>query len=503
MEIQSWIKDHEFVMGVVVFIIFLVIASNKNNYKRFVTVILDCISAAGNMILNFSESLLGVLSAVEDFFEALTYVLFGNFSPGIRFIMANYIILFASIVSFLTTLWGLEKILDWRLAIVLSFAIQMVLVLMSLYLAQQFFGEPVKRKKIVEYYLKDCYQKCDVPLVPLDEQKDRENSDKKPKSILRKIGFILKKLIFKLSIVPSMIVTIFLVIISSMLTYVYLYDTILDDYVLYKTAYALMEEVEKDTSENIEKLDGYYKNAKIILNGFWEKAKEEDYGGNSLNEFFYYLDGRPLQKVGGDTEEAGEEKRVEEIFQNLEEYIRGMEKEGHVPASNESIVWDQNNVQLTECASKDDIVILARNILDLTLYSSRKLGDIKPSLEQLRRYLVEVEVQSESGKQGVKKIDKKMIQDKVQKIIFKENELYSDVPILKDIDVLVGVNGKQEIQQWKKPIERDYATKYEHYLEMVDTRILVPGRAFDALLNMGNTFLWRMFALSLLRIYSS
>lgn len=482
----SWINNNGSYIEVAVFLVFLMIASNKNNYKRFITVILDCIAAAGHMVLNFSESLLGVLSSVEDFFEALTYVLFGNFSSAIRFIMANYIVLFASIVSFLTTLWGLEKILDWRLAIVLSFAIQMVLVLMSLYLAQQFWGEPVRWKRVVEYYSEDCSPTNDVPHMSSDVQGEKGSSQ-------------INLYTFK-KMAPCLVITIFLVTISSMLTYVYLYDTVLDDYMVYKAAYALMDEVEKDTAENIENLDNYYKCARVILNSYWETANKDGNVGNSLNEIFDYLDGRPFDGVDKNATNNQKTEKAEEIYQNFVEYVRGIKEtssnKNSVSDNDTGAVWDQSHVQSAECVSKDDVIFLVRNILDLKLYSSRELGNVETLLEDLRKYFVKVDTQSESGLQEEKKKDKRAIREKVQEIILYENELYSNVPILQDIQVRVSVNGERKIQNWIKPIKRGYAAKYEHYLEIADARLLVVGRAFDALFNMHNIFLWCMFGLS-------
>ena len=103
----KWIIENNYFIWLGISVIFFSVLANQNNCQRFVQLLFDTISILGKMLLDCSNSLLGILSTVEDFFETLTYVLFGNFSSGIRFIMANYVILFASVVSFLTKFWVL------------------------------------------------------------------------------------------------------------------------------------------------------------------------------------------------------------------------------------------------------------------------------------------------------------------------------------------------------------------------------------------------------------
>ena len=124
----QWIQDNLLVVVLIIIIAFqaFILIRNdnwntKNLWRRLINLLIETLDAVVEFLIDIKRTCLGVLQGCADFFEVLRYILFGNFHSHIWFAVANYTILFASVVSFYTTLNGLRRILNFELALILSF----------------------------------------------------------------------------------------------------------------------------------------------------------------------------------------------------------------------------------------------------------------------------------------------------------------------------------------------------------------------------------------------
>ncbi len=521
--LKSWFEDHRLFLYVLIAALLFLISWDKKHRERLQELIVDIISSAGDAILDIVSSASGVLKAIEDFFEALLYMLFGNFSSGIRFIVANYTILFASIVSFFTTFWGLNRILHSGLALALSFAIQTALLLMALCTFQMCCGEPVKWKKDIFYYRQPEGQSKpeDMNFSSVASMSESTSPEECPNHENEGAGKAVKghgirrffsKLLRKW--IPGLCcgaITLGLAALSSVLTYVYLYDQKLESYVLYKASYDLINQVTEDTAENIEKLQTYFNDSYGTLQALREWASKNEELRNKLEQIIKYLDG---------SEETASENSAS-LLANFDSYINEhadlfteegtdtikplTDWESPFPPMNSAVDWKnlaKNAVMLKEYPGN-----LIKSAMMPQEDQPNGLMSIKTQLEDLRDYLIETEAvweikavadihgNEEETKKDARE-DRKKLRQKIYEVIEMENELYGSLPELQPLKIWTESEGKAA--NWLPPVSWDFASKYNCYLEITEERFLPAGRAFGALsLNWKNhnLFLWVMFGL--------
>lgn len=518
MEISiQWIQENPLILFLIVVIVFLVIMiyggsdRSQDMMERFLETLSGLLEAAGEALIDITNTTLGLLEMWADFFEVLQYILFGNFHSHIRFIVANYTILFASIVSFVTTLFGLCRILNWGLALILSFTIQTALVLTSLSCAQNFSKKLPKCKKIVRYTISG---KKGIPY-----QTDPEYGKGDWKS-----GFIY--LVFFLP----------LIFLSSSLTYVYIYGEKLGDYVLYKTAYVVMTEIEQDADQNQAQIDQYFYSIKEVMSAFQRYLGEEQNRGNDINQLVAYLE---------DTDGTKEESQ--QRLADFEKYLGELKAENSsVNAKNSDANTENSDINRKAFQIADEllfgdsaeglqiqielpqILLLAENAVLLKLYDSSQLKNMNPQLDELRTYLADhalsmenffetekrengngkdskssnTQSKADNGNNGNKEdFDNQRIRELVRELILETQELYRQIPELHDISVWdtapnqTKSTGQRVRILWKNPVKSSFAAKYNRYLEITDSRLTLVSRAFGALTGIRNLFLKFIYGL--------
>jgi hypothetical protein len=518
MEISiQWIQENPLILFLIVVIVFLVIMiyggsdRSQDMMERFLETLSGLLEAAGEALIDITNTTLGLLEMWADFFEVLQYILFGNFHSHIRFIVANYTILFASIVSFVTTLFGLCRILNWGLALILSFTIQTALVLTSLSCAQNFSKKLPKCKKIVRYTISG---KKGIPY-----QTDPEYGKGDWKS-----GFIY--LVFFLP----------LIFLSSSLTYVYIYGEKLGDYVLYKTAYVVMTEIEQDADQNQAQIDQYFYSIKEVMSAFQRYLGEEQNRGNDINQLVAYLE---------DTDGTKEESQ--QRLADFEKYLGELKAENSsVNAKNSDANTENSDINRKAFQIADEllfgdsagglqiqielpqILLLAENAVLLKLYDSSQLKNMNPKLDELRTYLADhalsmenffetekrengngkdskssnTQSKADNGNNGNKEdFDNQRIRELVRELILETQELYRQIPELHDISVWdtapnqTKSTGQRVRMLWKNPVKSSFAAKYNRYLEITDSRLTLVSRAFGALTGIRNLFLKFIYGL--------
>lgn len=518
MEISiQWIQENPLILFLIVVIVFLVIMiyggsdRSQDMMERFLETLSGLLEAAGEALIDITNTTLGLLEMWADFFEVLQYILFGNFHSHIRFIVANYTILFASIVSFVTTLFGLCRILNWGLALILSFTIQTALVLTSLSCAQNFSKKLPKCKKIVRYTISG---KKGIPY-----QTDPEYGKGDWKS-----GFIY--LVFFLP----------LIFLSSSLTYVYIYGEKLGDYVLYKTAYVVMTEIEQDADQNQAQIDQYFYSIKEVMSAFQRYLGEEQNRGNDINQLVAYLEG-----TDGTKEES------QQRLADFEKYLGELKAENSsVNAKNSDANTENSDINRKAFQIADEllfgdsaeglqiqielpqILLLAENAVLLKLYDSSQLKNMNPKLDELRTYLADhalsmenffetekrengnekdskssnTQSKADNGNNGNKEdFDNQRIRELVRELILETQELYRQIPELHDISVWdtapnqIKSTGQRVRILWKNPVKSSFAAKYNRYLEITDSRLTLVSRAFGALTGIRNLFLKFIYGL--------
>ena len=518
MEISiQWIQENPLILFLIVVIVFLVIMiyegsdRSQDMMERFLETLSGLLEAAGEALIDITNTTLGLLEMWADFFEVLQYILFGNFHSHIRFIVANYTILFASIVSFVTTLFGLCRILNWGLALILSFTIQTALVLTSLSCAQNFSKKLPKCKKIVRYTISG---KKGIPY-----QTDPEYGKGDWKS-----GFI-----YLFFFLP-------LIFLSSSLTYVYIYGEKLGDYVLYKTAYVVMTEIEQDADQNQAQIDQYFYSIKEVMSAFQRYLGEEQNRGNDINQLVAYLEG-----TDGTKEES------QQRLADFEKYLGELKAENSsVNAKNSDANTENSDINRKAFQIADEllfgdsaeglqiqielpqILLLAENAVLLKLYDSSQLKNMNPKLDELRTYLADhalsmenffetekrengnekdskssnTQSKADNGNNGNKEdFDNQRIRELVRELILETQELYRQIPELHDISVWdtapnqTKSTGQRVRMLWKNPVKSSFAAKYNRYLEITDSRLTLVSRAFGALTGIRNLFLKFIYGL--------
>ena len=518
MEISiQWIQENPLILFLIVVIVFLVIMiyggsdRSQDMMERFLETLSGLLEAAGEALIDITNTTLGLLEMWADFFEVLQYILFGNFHSHIRFIVANYTILFASIVSFVTTLFGLCRILNWGLALILSFTIQTALVLTSLSCAQNFSKKLPKCKKIVRYTISG---KKGIPY-----QTDPEYGKGDWKS-----GFI-----YLFFFLP-------LIFLSSSLTYVYIYGEKLGDYVLYKTAYVVMTEIEQDADQNQAQIDQYFYSIKEVMSAFQRYLGEEQNRGNDINQLVAYLE---------DTDGTKEESQ--QRLADFEKYLGELKAENSdANAENSDANTENSDINRKAFQIADEllfgdsaeglqiqielpqILLLAENAVLLKLYDSSQLKNMNPKLDELRTYLADhalsmenffetekrengngkdskssnTQSKADNGNNGNKEdFDNQRIRELVRELILETQELYRQIPELHDISVWdtapnqTKSTGQRVRILWKNPVKSSFAAKYNRYLEITDSRLTLVSRAFGALTGIRNLFLKFIYGL--------
>ena len=532
MEISiQWIQENPLILFLIVVIVFLVIMiyegsdRSQDMMERFLETLSGLLEAAGEALIDITNTTLGLLEMWADFFEVLQYILFGNFHSHIRFIVANYTILFASIVSFVTTLFGLCRILNWGLALILSFTIQTALVLTSLSCAQNFSKKLPKCKKIVRYTISG---KKGIPY-----QTDPEYGKGDWKS-----GFI-----YLFFFLP-------LIFLSSSLTYVYIYGEKLGDYVLYKTAYVVMTEIEQDADQNQAQIDQYFYSIKEVMSAFQRYLGEEQNRGNDINQLVAYLEGTDGTKEESQQRLADFEKYLGELkAENSDANAKNSDantENSDANAENSDANTENSDINRKAFQIADEllfgdsaeglqiqielpqILLLAENAVLLKLYDSSQLKNMNPKLDELRTYLADhalsmenffetekrengnekdskssnTQSKADNGNNGNKEdFDNQRIRELVRELILETQELYRQIPELHDISVWdtapnqTKSTGQRVRMLWKNPVKSSFAAKYNRYLEITDSRLTLVSRAFGALTGIRNLFLKFIYGL--------
>ena len=532
MEISiQWIQENPLILFLIVVIVFLVIMiyegsdRSQDMMERFLETLSGLLEAAGEALIDITNTTLGLLEMWADFFEVLQYILFGNFHSHIRFIVANYTILFASIVSFVTTLFGLCRILNWGLALILSFTIQTALVLTSLSCAQNFSKKLPKCKKIVRYTISG---KKGIPY-----QTDPEYGKGDWKS-----GFI-----YLFFFLP-------LIFLSSSLTYVYIYGEKLGDYVLYKTAYVVMTEIEQDADQNQAQIDQYFYSIKEVMSAFQRYLGEEQNRGNDINQLVAYLEGTDGTKEESQQRLADFEKYLGELkAENSSVNAKNSDantENSDANAENSDANTENSDINRKAFQIADEllfgdsaeglqiqielpqILLLAENAVLLKLYDSSQLKNMNPKLDELRTYLADhalsmenffetekrengnekdskssnTQSKADNGNNGNKEdFDNQRIRELVRELILETQELYRQIPELHDISVWdtapnqTKSTGQRVRMLWKNPVKSSFAAKYNRYLEITDSRLTLVSRAFGALTGIRNLFLKFIYGL--------
>ena len=518
MEISiQWIQENPLILFLIVVIVFLVIMiyggsdRRQDVMERFLETLSGLLEAAGEALIDITNTTLGLLEMWADFFEVLQYILFGNFHSHIRFIVANYTILFASIVSFVTTLFGLCRILNWGLALILSFTIQTALVLTSLSCAQNFSKKLPKCKKIVRYTISG---KKGIPY-----QTDPEYGKGDWKS-----GFI-----YLFFFLP-------LIFLSSSLTYVYIYGEKLGDYVLYKTAYVVMTEIEEDADQNQAQIDQYFYSIKEVMSAFQRYLGEDQNRGNDINLLVAYLEG-----TDGTKEESQQRLADFEIYlgelKAENSSVKAETSDAKAETSNingkafriaDELLFGDSAEGLQIQIELPQILLLAENAVLLKLYDSSQLKNMNPKLDELRIYLADHALsmkdffETEKRENGNEKdskssdtqskadngndenkedFDNQRIRELVRELILETQELYRQIPELHDISVWdtdpnqTKSTGQRVRMLWKNPVKSSFAAKYNRYLEITDSRLTLVSRAFGALTGIRNLFLKFIYGL--------
>lgn len=106
------------------------------NRKSLVGYVSEALKTIAGEFCQIIEQFIGESRSLTGFSGALHYIFFGKFSPGVKFIMVNYIAIFCSVVSFFTSWLALKEFFGYPCGLFLAFVLQIVILLFSFQMGQ-------------------------------------------------------------------------------------------------------------------------------------------------------------------------------------------------------------------------------------------------------------------------------------------------------------------------------------------------------------------------------
>lgn len=291
------------------------------------------------MMLDASEDIINAIRSITGFIGVVKLLLFGKIDPRTQLVLNNYAIIFLSMASFYTTFRGLSKIMGWPIAALVSFGIQVSILILVTYTIFLYKKQPKERRfkrlyfeKNDEKWKKYIIQPCTVGNITIKKSKDNPvQSDWNQKLI--KIG--------------KTCITIMLIIISvagsSFFSYLYMFEKLvmpgitLDDYtrsinVVSKVAEEYSQELKEYQTGIVQILQTYNSLVPERLDFVNENPKNIQNQMEELNRQIGQLNDRVsnlrqqqdiIDNTGGDTAEIIQE--IVEATNILEDYEMQLE----------------------------------------------------------------------------------------------------------------------------------------------------------------------------------
>lgn len=255
-------------------------------------------------LLDASGDMINAIRSITGFIGVVKLLLFGEIGPKTQFVLNNYAIIFLSMASFYTTFRGLSRLLGYPVAALVSFGVQVSILVLVTYIVILLSKE---KKDLVwrRFYFKDREQFEKVGIMKRVFLGDGKKEEKKNSESDRKLRYILSK------IAISSILIAVSVMVSSSFSYLYMFEKLvmpgiaLDDYT---RSMGTISAVAEDYSADLKTYQiGLLNNLQTYV--------------DSVPEILGFQDDSPLIRQGQLEADREEAERLQQIINELEEEI--------------------------------------------------------------------------------------------------------------------------------------------------------------------------------------
>lgn len=298
-----------------------IIYDKDNENSRLVQSLSSCWRRLGILFFDVVGDIVSIFSSLTEIFNLVKILVFGKVDSQTQTFLANYAIIFLSVVSYYTSYSGLAKVLDGWSAILCSFGIQVGILVFSsrlaVIIADTFEG---KKEKKTYYRIKDMYKSGQND--DLEGNKQKDNKGKSSVSIVEK-GIVIGCLGALISC-------------SSFFSYNSFYKKFVipvKDFDEYASVMVNVSEIEATYSKE--------------LKGYQQELEEILYSVNNL--IADNVDLMPVKKI--DEHIANLELDLEELRDKLQDEIL---REDEVPEEEREFYYDQIDMLEVEIADVEE-----------------------------------------------------------------------------------------------------------------------------------------------------
>ena len=142
--------NYPLIIGAVVFVLILFLISNIKQLKSIVSHATDLIANVINAVMTLLSSLADALKSAAYYFLVIRMMLFPSFNKRTNNMVLRMTVLFLSITSYITTYNSMSDALNITVALLLTFCIQSLIVVISIQIGGGFYPFDKWRKEADE-----------------------------------------------------------------------------------------------------------------------------------------------------------------------------------------------------------------------------------------------------------------------------------------------------------------------------------------------------------------
>lgn len=266
------LSNWAFYIVVFVGIVCMVMIWDQHKTAGLINTLLDIARQLVSYILEAMMELVGAVRNLLGFTGALRYIFFGRLNNGVKFIIANYAVIFAMIVSASMIAGGLSELTGGFSAVAISIAIQGGFLLSVLWMVQLWIPEDEREKKIIRYFNieKETEKKAEPGFLGKKKNIDidaiRDKINKHAKTCSRKHIFLKRFFAFIITLLLLMVITLF--------SYIYLFQKRLERIAVFHSLYTVEKIAEKQEALCSEELKQYYRTVEQYLREYIRRVED-------------------------------------------------------------------------------------------------------------------------------------------------------------------------------------------------------------------------------------
>lgn len=526
----------------------LPLAFGRSKSINFIGTLMDGMYQLCSYVWETVTEILGAVKTALGFIGALRYIFFGTFSNGVKYIVANYTVLFLIVVSGAMTETALKELFGTPDAVMLSCGLMGGFLLSALWLVQIMIPDKGEKRQRIHYYERQS-GKVEIQVtgepVTISENPGKKTSTQEGSwwkrvflCIRGKSGEAIWRLRKKGSTLILAAIVAGLCLVISFFDYVYLFQFKVDNLIVHYSLYAMLQEAERQEKNCSEDLEIYYSKIQFYLDDCLSRVRENyasvlkaeshfqdpdpeesSSGQEELNEDANAIETLkaflqtsymefPDSPVQGETAELKNKYMLE--FAEIMEwaYAKDIEKNQGGAKRRGSIFFEKGmepekkdildpNIPSSEILySKEDMKTMFRNYLELTEYfvytNERREGFFYSSKMESR-----LRERTADASDEMNEIQKKSTRNGVLEDLVSLVEEYEKIPVLYNVDIGKKVKGNGstaipeiELTVIKAPDIREYQKPLKDMYSMLNSNLLPFERAFLSIRHMYSWNSW-------------